>query len=510
MGIMLLAVALAYAHQAVVDAGGVIHMRGMDVLQGSGPLEELEEVAGVKPEHGSADAHSGHGDAASHGHAPAHQATATQLAVSGTLFAMAGVMTPFFYLLNSSDPDRKAYSWQILGAMISIFLAVLIFQGVHSWLHVLTHAWWLGLAESVGWFLVFQIGMYVCGTGEDVELKVHRLKSFGALAGHVAAFACMHAVADSQIWAYSQGRETLMLGVLVAAYLVWVVVLTLADKVRRSIAGEDVSEGEAAIDHEMDHIETDVAGMCLSFCTIQLLRYYIGGSLPDNKGNEDPAVPFNHPLDQQVGLLCVFGAALLFGLLWDMIIGKHDEGLSGKALAVMRMWVMLCASWAALFAVQWAVQTWFQGHSAGSVVRVVVCVLCSYITFMFIPLLDMIGDLLHKHGLGASGIVNMVMVLGIMVGFSWERTFDKAIEDVVFQLGRVYEGAKDNACGHTCAEYATRTKLEAAAVITLVLFPALNNIIIPRYVKATKEAEKAKAEAKPAAEAPAEVPAVPT
>lgn len=236
--------------------------------------------------------------------------------------SMAAVMA-MFYLVNHSDPEFRRYSWIVISATISIFVAVLMFQAVNGCveyqfeLEEASH--WIklvvGFTQLLVWFSILQAALaFITGAvtmpcfrghaapahtgpeGEDprAEKEAHErmhlnLKCWAVLLGHITGFACINAFSEVQ---QMFGKGSLLISFLTVpvAFLPIRGFLWMTDAARLKIAmaddGEE-DEHEKLWDEETEETEDDVIGLAISFLLTQALRFLIAGALPNAEGEDE-------------------------------------------------------------------------------------------------------------------------------------------------------------------------------------------------------------------------------
>eukprot|EP00746_Dinoflagellata_sp_MGD_P144566 gnl/MRDRNA2_/MRDRNA2_77284_c0_seq1.p1 gnl/MRDRNA2_/MRDRNA2_77284_c0~~gnl/MRDRNA2_/MRDRNA2_77284_c0_seq1.p1 ORF type:complete len:383 (-),score=67.66 gnl/MRDRNA2_/MRDRNA2_77284_c0_seq1:693-1841(-) len=279
--------------------------------------------------HATHDHQEGHGDMATehvaktHRHHTHHASyaegegevgwTAALMLLGAVAFQMS-----LFYLVQNNDDDIRRYSWIVIGTTISIFSAVLLFEGMRGILETYILKWQptsvrllMNVLHGIFWFVSMQtfvlfmaarekkIQMYELmpqrrtgsrelplgitettnaalgsallsaasfGSGRDeVEITpvgqmVLTAKCWGSLFGHIAAFAGIRAFAELQIFAAETVGAS---GVYAAPFCVagyFVVLILLAGYVRARIIGADerTDTVERVWEYVVLEIENDV------------------------------------------------------------------------------------------------------------------------------------------------------------------------------------------------------------------------------------------------------------
>lgn len=258
------------------------------------------------------------------------------IGVASTLLASISFMMLIMYLVNHRDDDIRRYTYQVLSSTTSIFCAVLLFSSLND----VVEAYFVNGGPRIpsiaaGWILslLFFVALqfvlaHFSGIIRDIpqdgvmELQFKRwkldTKCFSVLVAHMTGFA------NINLWAGIQQmqtfRSTFMIWIPVPLAYLAMQVITFADgRIRRFLMGantvQDKDEFEKSWDKNAEESENDVIGLTLSFISVQAVRFWIGGDLPDKEGHEED--PSSHSYFQiavlfmaGLGILC--SAAVLF------------------------------------------------------------------------------------------------------------------------------------------------------------------------------------------------------
>lgn len=128
-------------------------------------------------------------------------ASDTDVGISGMLLGNFAFVMSLFYIVNHPDSDMRRYSWSVISSTISIFIAVMVFQGLDNSLVALlvpegeSAEFWhmvLNFSQQFVWFWILQLVLgvghlnYVGGKGR-VEQEV-RIGGSGRVCGDSGRF----------------------------------------------------------------------------------------------------------------------------------------------------------------------------------------------------------------------------------------------------------------------------------------------------------------------------------
>lgn len=410
--------------------------------------------------------------------------TAVATAVSVMLLGSIGFQMLLFYLVNHPDEDIKRYSWQVLSKTISIFCAVLLFQACNGLVeyHVIESKTGLGSSKVAGffgdswavvidnvhlllWLIALQVVLAITSGAvgqepangmEGVELN---MKSYSVLFSHIAGFASINAWGSLQQVFLNSNPFIAILAVpigFVGLFGVFFAFDLLRDKIAKSDDGE-VDEYEAKWDEETEEAENDVAGLSLSFLTVQVIRFAISDKLPNQEGLEEGDPKFS---------MSQWGSLLVCGLVFEVIAvlvnraeGRvpHEAERLKRAYSVANNYFSFGNSWCFFYAVRWAIVS-SSFTSEPALLPVCIALFLSAVSFLFIWILDKIEDNQLFGAESEEGIDLIIQGLGVLVGFSWEQCFDVAVTVVA------------SSCKHTLQP--PTTKLLLSVLLVLIVFPA--------------------------------------
>lgn len=203
--------------------------------------------------------------------------------------------------------------------------------------------------------------------------------------------------------------------------------------------------------------ENDVSALCVSFLMVQALRVNITGVMPDEMGEDAEGTKHSKLSIQLVGA-CAGGfvfcacllevvAARLFtsdhladmasmskGFSWKIfffLLGKRMALVGAQSCGMGMAWSLLCDC-------QWFLEMYVTalGSPDTIVFKIILALAVSFIAFWIVFVLDKISDA-EKFGdkdlerLMDRSICKVIMALGVLVGFAWEHSFDRAVEVVV-------------------------------------------------------------------------------
>ena len=425
-----------------------------------------------------------------------------------------------FYAVNHRDADIRKYSWWTISQTIAIFSGVLSFQGV---LGLAEHYLLQGRSENVEllfhfvhmllWLVVLQISLQRCTMAMEMEIEdvapgthvahsthVHA-KAWCILMSHITAFASIQAWGKLQQSAAFSGSPLLAFAMVPLSFVGLASLCHVTGLVRHSIIYLDGTEDayEELWDNEAEEGENDIIGLTCSFLLLQWFRFWATGYLPNMEGDTTTPEhlrsqiegPWFHLLMLGVVLVAVL-AVVLTGRASDRFSELPGRALTARVLESLTIIFTMFFAWSLLYLLKsltlapWRTR-WLSIDLAARPVleHVLVALIISGVAFAMILGLDTVADLQVAGDGLHSDILAIIFSLGIMVGFSWEQSFDAGIEVVA---------ERSPLPAHLL-------KFSLALMVTGIVFPAWKNYILQKIME--EEAERPSA---PPSEVPSATP----
>mmetsp|Transcript_74774 Transcript_74774/g.178452 ORF Transcript_74774/g.178452 Transcript_74774/m.178452 type:complete len:517 (+) Transcript_74774:44-1594(+) len=394
------------------------------------------------------------------------EAVGMNLGIAIMLLGSVSFMMGTFYMVNHSDREMKIYTWKVICATISIFVAVLMYQAFNDAIKAMflqgsseTMEMKVAFIHSMVWFLLLQVFLATVSRAvtwpwqgevdESKEANEQReldLKSWAVILGHITGFASISA------WAQLQSKLAGSVLILPMAFLGLWGLFTVTDKVRMWVSLSDDGEEdemEKAWDEATEETENDVMALTCSFLVVQTIRFWISGALPNEEGD----LPNGTRVDYAQAFLQLF-IGLAIGYLSYLHTLYTTEMWRG------RVWVgLVCdfsSSWLIMFSVD-AILTamGLGGADFGVLGDVVTACIVTLLSFVVMYLLDKQADkedeVLHQTPTGGfrregseamhkrkrTAMRSTVMAIGVLIGFAWEKCFDVAVDETAEKEGSI-------------------------------------------------------------------------
>lgn len=458
-----------------------------------------------------------------------------------------------FYFVNWPDDDIKRYTWSIINTTLSIFVAVMSFQGceevlmefvIHpilgafptgsaaiarvlcgfgvflGWLAVahLVIAWFAGLVcngedasklmerkwvvadamrgdhgeevpvanvvqghHSKGIASVKGVEVFVSSRAVLHEGYERRTKCWAMLFAHMAGFAMISAGGDLQHWdPFMSSPAYSWLAVVICAVFLLLIFSFTARCLYQE--GGEFAEARKLYKEEGKDAEDDIFCLAVSFLCVQSLRFTFSGSLPSKLG-------FYHSVEteaRQATALYVSAVAMVVVMVVTALF-LRGECVNARLKSLIVGTASMGFAWCVLFGTRAFFDSWSfleekKITPATIEGRVLLAMAASLFSCAVIVVLDKIedglqdsdGEQLHKL------LKNIITGLSILIGFTWEHTFDGCVEAMSSLWSEKLLG-----------------KLTMTLTIVVIVVPAWRRFILAKVVDLQKmQHEKKGAQAK--------------
>lgn len=455
---------------------------------------------------------------------------------SGSLFLLAVIVIPFFYVTSASSVDLAAHAWSILEVVAAVFIAILFYSAAHTLLRKSMHASILvDIVEALSYLLLLELALILASLGEDRKRNTIRMRSFGILFAHLYGFSMLELVSELTVRGMHGHKTWVAPAAVAGTYLFFVIILYTIEYVRFRLHVQETrvyTAAEQEMAHHSTHCEDVAAAMCLGFLIAQLLRFNLAGDpITGMVGEETDRVYMRAEI---TGLWIAVVVALLFAFLLG-IVGYHQSyvtpasageveapSIISRAVHILDNTTSFTAGICSLYAIRWEVQAHLRMRKPDVVCYLVTLAIAAQIAFGFIAVMVFTAMVIRQvrrsiaaaHGtLGAEvdqdpveaaassqrwrdmmnhGIFNVIGALGVLFGFSMERVFEEALEDVAGAAGEEVAGTRSTAkCGNKCRSVKQLVTLGGAVLLSLAVLPALISTIVPTAIKKNEEASRA-------------------
>jgi len=354
---------------------------------------------------------------------------------------------------------------------------------------------WLGVMQLV------LFGICTAAKNRFEEFKDERdafkfeenIKSYGILLAHISSFASINAWGTlQQIVVHNLGltevysKQLFAFGVVILSGCCMGVVLIATSKARRRLYLADDGKTDSFEEAENDlakETEHDVVGMTISFQLVQVIRFTLDGHLPNAEGVYEHPDAHYHPYRR---VLCLIGSALLFALL---VIKRPSKMLTGQRHKRIRTVLKIAWStsfaWSLYFATYWMVRLIFGSLAMDmdATMTVVMALVSTCVAFFCIFGLERLEESHLSEDLDTS-VQHLIMSLAIMIGFSWERGFDVALDTIAKRFSFAFFAGAKNFTGAVV--------LLLAIILSGVVLPAWRWYILPMELNMQSEHDEKK------------------
>lgn len=389
-------------------------------------------------EHGHTEAEHSHAEG-EHSHAEG-EGCGRELMLSIMLLAtMVGVMC-IFYLVNFNDKNIQGYTWHILSMTISIFCAVFIYGGIHRilvWailgphhnekqlvvLHLSTYVVLVLLLQVILWFM----RQHRKQTHAWATVWAH-MTGFAALGGF-AGLQSLEPFRKSILWA----AAPLLIAMAVLGTAAFALDLARQKLAAATLARMEESrraeerEDEKEWDETVEETEDDAAGLCLGQLIVLIVCFAICGRLEPFEAAEAFA---DKTVGERIALLVAavaFAAATIVASRFAHSVhtGESERGYLQKRVAMfMPNLTSMCMAFTLVYLGEWQFgRSDFDGPRIGG------CMVVALYMTLFVLVL-VFGLNVMRNNTAGKVMRPVVLGLGLVVGFLWERVFDIALEAI--------------------------------------------------------------------------------
>ncbi|CAE7690812.1 HMA1 [Symbiodinium pilosum] len=227
---------------------------------------------------------------------------------------------------------------------------------------------------------------------------------------------------------------------------------------------------------EAEEPEDNVLALTLSFLTVQTVRFWISGHMPDVEGLDGWAVQTTRSISDIETLLMAGALFCASTVALDLYAGLH-VGQDADEEEPRVYQVALASSnqafaWCMYFGCKWLVATelFVDGPEEKMVLHLILAALVTFIAVVAIWVLDKLADLEATGEDLDHAIIQVIGGNSILVGFAWEQCFDRAIEVIAAQ-------------GTFFRVPPLAVKLALAAACICVIIPAWRRWILPMVLR---------------------------
>lgn len=399
-----------------------------------------------------------------------------------------------FYLVNFYDLEIRRQTWQTLNMTISIFCSVLLYGLIKKASDMI-------FPSSPGWQVINTMMLYtVISIFTQVFLYFLKPKALkywllaaGTILAHVNGFAAMYGFAALQAMP-PISDNVLNSSLLVLFAAVWLLGMELIAKwVRLWVESVDGAseEDDEHWDEQVEEVENDVVAISLGFLLMQVVRFLITGRLCRFLPHDAPK-DITQTQANLLGCAAVLFAILTVGgtILVHRIMTQEDpHSLVDRTVRAFQNVSAMAFAFCFLFYGEW--QIYAIGYHG---VRIKACLIVAmFVTLLCLILifaLDAIESLLAMR----RAVRSLVLAMGLLIGFSWEKAFDIGLEalahpdippDAVFRGGGWF--------GDLLGFMARITAWFLPLFLLIVALPAWKMYVLPHcdpdIIKAEEDAE---------------------
>jgi len=307
------------------------------------------------------------------------------------------------------------------------------------------------------------------------------MKCWAVLFGHITGFASINAYGTVQGWMIpldeserqaTQHNLLMTASTPLVAFASLSILFVIYNKLREIVIfGDDGKKDpmEMMWDEETEETEDDVMGLAVSFMTVQVARFAIINTLPNEEGEVEGEQTYTF---SQAGQLIFFG---IFVFALHVVRTQVIKGdiLSRRATEQFKVICGMVFAWCFFFGVQMFIEHLvdLEGLSDAAkgvetIKAVAVAVLITFSCYVMIFVLDKLADADFTDDAIDKSIRELIKALGILIGFAWEKSFDAAVVSVAEEAS------------HSIAP--SVTKLIMSLVICITVIPAWRWYILPQ------------------------------
>lgn len=389
------------------------------------------------------------------------------------LLGMVSFIMVVFYLVNWHSHSVRKHSWRLISSTSSIFISVLTFQGcftpIHHWLEPTLGTLGVGCLAFFGCWLCVQMQLYFH------RERFGNIKALSTIGSHVTAFAAIfvtYRLAQLEVFSWSPWGVLAVMGISAACLfgLSW-----LGWMCRLSVVLSDDDEVDSCeevwLEHCMD-FEDDAAMMCLGFLYSVFIRFLILGHMPVRQTSEDHHVDRESWREEGLMLIhCGISTVLVMVTTFfdNYCREQHFRHLITRTASLTKDFWAMSFAWCLLALGTSVVNKFPALDRYGEVMEHLLLALVLGALAVAVIFLFHACD--HSLWSEHRSLRALNTAFGVLVGLSWEDTFDAAIEGLT-------EGSNS----------IVRQSLLSLGMV-LLSYPAWRLYILPRSCPTLAEAQ---------------------